>query len=511
MSTDLAKTYTRLMAKYRDLSIFSSAQDVLSWDMMTNLPPRGIKLRSHQLALLSGIAHRMAASPEIGRLLARIERDSSFQELAPLAKRNVRLMRKTYDEQVAIPESLTSEIERQNAISYFVWRGAKHANDWKAFLPELEKNVALAKRKAAILMNVKKTPLPYDALIDVFESGMTSDRIGCLFDNLLTGLGMLIDKIVDSQNQCDSGILGCKIPLHLQRAIAATLAEAVSYDVISSHAGGRIDETEHPFTSGCYDDVRITTHYYEGDFTSSVFSILHEAGHALYEQGLNPEWMHLPAGTACSTGIHESQSRFLENIVGRSPQFWAYFLPRLKKMTGSLLSGIDLKEFVQAINQVKSSKIRIEADEVTYSIHGIIRFNIERELFADRIAVKELPEAWNESYRRYLGVEIKDYAEGIMQDVHWADGSFGYFPCYVLGNIYDGHLLAKMDLDVPEWPSELEKGNLLPTTDWMTRNVHRLGNLYDAADLIKRVTGDGLSAGPYLKYLTEKYTRIGSL
>jgi carboxypeptidase Taq len=239
-----------------------------------------------------------------------------------------------------------------------------------------------------------------------------------------------------------------------------------------------------------------------------VFSVLHEAGHAIYEQNLNPEWMYQPVGTICSYGFHESQSRFVENIIGRSREFWAYFLPKLKEIAGAILSGVSLDTFVRAVNQVKPSKIRVEADEVTYGLHIIVRFNIERDLFADKISVKELPEIWNQNYADYLGVKIENDSEGVMQDTHWASGSFGYFPSYALGNVYSGQLLAALEKALPSWRRQIAKGNFSNVKSWLVKNVHRPGNLYDPADLIKEITGKELSVKPYLDYLEEKFSEI---
>jgi carboxypeptidase Taq len=510
MNQDLLTSYNQLMTKYRELAIFSSAQGILSWDMMTKMPPKGINLRSQQLALLSGIGHRMATDPEIGQLLVRIEQDSGYQDLNHFQKRNVHLIRKSYDEQVALPENLVTEMQRQSSIANDIWRKAKASNNWEIFRPELKKNVDLTKQAASILMNVKKTSTPYDALIDIYEPGMTAEHISRLFDQLRDGLIKLLDKIERSQVKPESDLLQYKVPVDIQRKIGTALAEAVMYDISSNNAGGRIDETEHPFTSGYYDDVRITTNYHEFQFASSIFSILHEAGHALYEQDLNPDWIYQPIGSACSTGIHESQSRIVENMVGRSREFWMYFLPRLKEIAGEKLSSIDLDHFVQAINEVKPSKIRIEADEVTYSLHVIIRFNIERDLFAGKVKIEELPELWNQSYSDYLGVKIENYSEGVMQDMHWSGGNFGYFPCYALGNIYDGHYLAKMNLDIPGWSKDLERGNFSPVKDWLTKNVHSQGDLYDPPELVRRITNRELSVEPYLEYLYAKYSRLYS-
>jgi carboxypeptidase Taq len=508
MTEDLFSNYEKLMEKTKEIAIFNSAQAVLNWDTETMMPPKAIGLRSQQLALLSGMQHKMETNPEIGALLEKIERHLNYDKLSAIQKRNIYLIRKNYDEQTRLPEELVMEIAKQRTIAVDVWKKAKAAKNFSVFRPELEKNIELAKKAAEILMKVKKTKTPYDALIDIFEPKMTAEEITKVFDELREGLVTLIKKCETSSKQPDVSFLKRRIPIDVQRKIAVSLAESVLYDVTSKNSGGRIDETEHPFTNGYYDDVRITTHYFEDMFASSVFSVLHEAGHAIYEQDLNPEWMYQPVGTGCSSGFHESQSRFVENIIGRSREFWTYFLPKLKELAGKTLSDVTLDKFVHAINQVKPSKIRVEADEVTYCLHIIIRFNIERDLFAGKITVKELPEVWNQSYKKYLGIKIENDSEGVMQDTHWASGYYGYFPSYALGNVYTGQLLASMEKDTPDWRKQLEKGNFKPVKQWLAEKVHKQGNLYDPPALIKRITGKELTVKPYLNYLNEKCSKL---
>jgi carboxypeptidase Taq len=508
MTEDLLSSYGKLMGKTKEVFIFNSAQAVLNWDTETMMPPKAIGLRSQQLALLSGMQHKMETNPEVGALLEKIERHSNYDKLSAIQKRNIYLIRKNYDEQTKLPEELVMEIAKQRTIAVDVWKKAKAAKNFSMFRPELEKNIELAKKAAEILMKVKKTKTPYDALIDIFEPKMTAEEITKVFDELREGLVTLIKKCETSPKQPDVSFLKRRIPIDVQRKIAVALAETVLYDVTSKNSGGRIDETEHPFTNGYYDDVRITTHYFEDMFASSVFSVLHEAGHAIYEQDLNPDWMYQPVGTGCSSGFHESQSRFVENIIGRSREFWTYFLPKLKELAGKALSDVTLDKFVHAINQVKPSKIRVEADEVTYGLHIIIRFNIERDLFAGKITAKELPEIWNQSYKKYLGIKIENDSEGVMQDTHWASGYYGYFPSYALGNIYGGQLLSTMEKDMPDWRKQLEKGSFKPAKQWLTEKVHKQGNLYDPPMLIKKITGKELTVKPYLNYLNEKCSKL---
>ncbi len=506
--TEISSDYKKLMNKAKDLAILQSAEAIIGWDMETMMPPKAIRLRSQQLAMLSVLEHKISTDPEIGSLLDRIMRQKEYEKLDNVQKRNVYLVKKRYDEQTKLPEELVSEIAKQSALTIDIWKKAKAAKNYAMFRPELEKIVALQKKAAAILMDVKNTATPYDAMIDIFEPKMTARQIIKIFDELREGLVEILRKCQGAPKQPDVSVLKRKVSTDVQRKIAVALAETVGYDVTSKQAGGRIDTTEHPFTTGYYDDVRITTHYYEDQFASSVFSVLHEAGHAIYEQNLNQDFMYQPVGSACSSGLHESQSRMFENIFGRSLAFWTYFMPKLKEIGGSSLAGLDLEKFVHAINQVTPSKIRVEADEVTYGLHIIVRFNIERDLFAEKITVKELPEIWNQSYKDYLGIKIENDSEGVMQDTHWAAGAFGYFPSYALGNIYSGQILAVMEKSVPDWRKQLAKGNLNEAKQWLAKNVHNPSNLYDPADLIKRTTGEELNVKPYLKYLAYKYSRL---
>ncbi len=496
------------MAKTKDLIILGSVGSIVHWDMETKMPPKAVNLRSQQLALLSQFEHRMSTDPEIEKLLSSIEKHPNYDGLTELQKRNVYLIRKNYDEQTKLPEKLVVETARQQAIAINTWKRAKAAKDYSMFKPELEKLLDLRRQAADILMEVKGTKTPYDALIDIFESKMTADMIAKVFGELREGLVSVLKKCVNAPKQPATSFLNRKVPLDVQQKISNELAKFIEYDVESPKAGGRIDETEHPFTIGYYDDVRITTHYYDTNMASSLFSILHEGGHAIYEQSLNPEWIHQPVGNGCSLGFHESQSRFVENIVGRSREFWSYFYPKLKQLTGNTFADVALDDFVRAINQVKPSKIRVEADEVTYCLHVIIRFEIERDLIPGKIGVDDLPEVWNRKYKDYLGVDIENDSEGVMQDTHWASGYFGYFPTYALGNIYSGQLLAKLDKALPNWRDQVAKGNFQDTKKWLTTNVHLYGNLYDPADLIKKITGEPINVKPYLGYLDKKYEWI---
>lgn len=506
--SSLTQDYEKLLSKVKDIFVLGGIAGLVQWDTETKMPRGAFEYRSQQQALVSRLDQKMATDPEIGVLLDRIEKDPALGSLDEVQRRNLYLIRKDYDEKTKLPERLVEAIAKQEVISYQSWYKAKNAKDFSIYKPELERMLELKKEWAGLLMDVKGVKTMYDALIDVFEPKFSQSTITSAFEGLKAGLLPIIDKCVSSPSQPDASILKRRVPTAVQERLSKMVMDFIGYETGTPTARGRLDETEHPFTIGVYDDVRITTHYYEDSYASSIFSVLHEGGHALYGQNLRRDWMYTPVGTANSFGWHESQSRFVENIVGRSPEFCSYLLPKLKEIAGAPLADLELGKFVHAINEVRPSKIRVEADEVTYSMHVIIRFEIERDLLAGKLTVGELPQLWNQKYRDYLGMEIKDDAEGVLQDVHWAHGYFGYFPSYAIGNIYSGHLLSKLEKDMPGWKEGIAQGRFEPVLNWLKENVHALGNLYDPLVMLKRVTGEEIDPAHFIRYLRDKYSRL---
>ena len=507
MTINIDSAYSQLLSKTKDTVVLSTAEGIIHWDMEIYMPPKAVEQRSQQLALLSRIHHKLGTDPEIGKLLNAIQTSAEYQALGQVEKRNLYLINKSYQEQTALPEKLVADLAMQEALTVNTWKKAKAQKNFDLYKSDLQKLLDLSKQAAEILMKVKQTKTPYEALLDNFEPKMPAETITKTFNQLLAGLKPLIEKIENCQTKPSTQILNQPVPVENQRKITQLITGTLGYDTVSSEAGGRVDETEHPFTTGYYDDVRITTHYYPNNFASSIFSVLHETGHALYEQNLNPQWQYQPVGSTCSYGIHESQSRFYENIIGRSKEFWTSFLPKIQQAAPSL-GNLQLDPFIQAINKVERSKIRIEADEVTYSLHIIIRFELERDLFADKISVDELPEAWNQKYADYLGVKVENDSEGVMQDTHWASGLYGYFPSYALGNIYSGQITAALTKDLPDWRNELANGKLEDVNTWLNTNIHNKGDLYNPDELIKQATGEHLDSEPYLQYLNRKYSSL---
>jgi carboxypeptidase Taq len=500
--------YDELMAKYRESVIIGTINMIIQWDRDCYIPPKGYPLRGEQVGFLGQMYQRIISSPEIGKLLGKAESESEWKKLDEIQQRNIYLLRREHDAFVKIPEELTVELAKQTNKAIGIWQQAKAKNDWKLFEPELAEVVRLVRKRGEILMEVREKPTLYDALIDLFEPNMTQDTISKVFTGLRNDLIPLVDKYSAASQKFDSSFLSRKVPVEQQRKIATALCDYIQYDTTSEKAGGRIDETEHPFTIGYFDDVRITTHYHEDNFLASFYSVLHEGGHALYEQNFPPDSKFLPYGAASSMGVHESQSRFVENVLGRSKEFITHFMPTLNKLTNNTFKDISVDQMTKAANQVKRSKIRVQADEVTYSLHVIIRFEIERATFADEISITELPSVWNEKYDKYLGVDIKNDTEGVLQDVHWSSAGHGYFPSYALGNIYGGQFLVAMEKKLPNWLDLAASGKFGPIKEWMVKNVHQHADLYDPEDLLKRVTGEKLNPKPFIHYLTTKYKGI---
>jgi carboxypeptidase Taq len=493
------EAFNNLLQIYRNISILQQASSILGWDFETYMPPKGVKQRSEQLALLASLIHERKTDPHIEELISKIK-ETELESLSEVDKRNLYLIEKEYEKQTRVPKELVEKIAKQETISTQIWKKAKKEKKYSLFKPELDKLLELVKLRAR---HIDSTKHPFDVLIDEFEPGMTSERITKLFNELKAGLIPLIKKCTESPNQADISIIQRKCPIDIQRELSNDIANLVQYNLEK----GRIDETEHPFTTGYFDDVRITTHYFEDDFSFSFFAVLHEAGHAIYEQNISRDYIYQPVGEIKSLGLHESQSRFIENIIGRSREFWEYYFPKLKQITGNIFSNASFDSFVHAINDVKRTKIRIFADEVTYCLHIVIRFEIERDLLSGKITTEELPQAWNTKYKEYLRVNIEDDSEGVMQDTHWASGLFGYFPTYALGNIYNAQFFKTMKNSL-DYEELLKNGELKPIIEWLIKNVHEKANLYDPPDLIKRICEEEVDTKYFIKYLNEKYSKI---
>ncbi|NHJ02710.1 MAG: carboxypeptidase M32 [Candidatus Heimdallarchaeota archaeon] len=504
---NLAEAYNELMEHSKEVIMLNNIRSILYWDFETYIPSKSVQQRSEQFGYLATKIHEKTTCSRIGELLKLIKEDSAYDSLNEIEKRNVYLVERESTREIKVPADLVAEIAKQSTIAVQAWKKAKakaptNNNAYhEIFKPELDKILNLSVKRANYLDPDKS---PFDVLLDEYEPGMTSEMVDVLFKELKEGLIPLIKKCMNSPNQPDKSILSRKIPIIIQEKLAIEAAKEVFYDL----ERGRIDTTEHPFTTGFYDDVRITTHFYETDFTNSLYSVMHEGGHGIYNQNMPKEYIYQPVGTYCSLGFHESQSRWMENLIGRSHEFWEHFFPKFKEITGDIFSDVSLESMLHAVNVVEPSKIRVTSDEVTYCLHVIIRFEVEQELLSGKITTEELPQIWNQKYKEYLGVDIEHDAEGVMQDTHWAGGGFGYFPTYALGNMYSAQMQATMKKELSDYKELIRTGNSKPIFDWLVKNVHRYGNRYDPPALIKKITREELSPKYFLNYLEEKYSSL---
>ncbi len=504
-ATDM-KAYDKLIEKYREITLIDTTIQMMNWDLETYMPPKGITLRSDQLGILERLRHRMLTSDELANLIKESEKNND--STGEITSRNLYLIRREREIAVSMPETLVAALATQQAVSRSAWAKAKEAKKWSIFEPELEKLVELSIKRAEATMEARGAACVFDAMIDDYELGMKNEQAASLLTDLRTALVPLADRFSEASKGVDVSCIKRPVPLPVQREVVRDAISLLGYDTTSDEARGRIDDTMHPFTTGYLDDVRIALRFSDLGIMDSMMGGLHEAGHALYGQNINHDWMYQPIASGASMGVHESMSRFPENMIGLSEAFWRFYLPRLKRLTGTAFSDVPLHDLVRALNKVERSKIRVKADEVTYSLHIAIRFEIERELFSGNATVKELPQMWNDLYDRYLHVEIMDDAEGVMQDIHWSAGAFGYWQSYVMGNVYDGMYLKKLEKVMPEWSHEVEAGRPRMVIEWLRDNVQRYGALYDPATLVEKVTGSSLTSEPFVKYLEKKHSAL---
>lgn len=480
---------------------------VLGWDQETYMPPAAIEERGDQLAYLEGLAHEKQTMPEIGELLAALgstgENPEGDTTLSPMDRAYLRIMRRNYDQATKVPTELVSEMAKATSLSQAAWAKARSGNDFPAFEPHLQKMVDFNRRIADCLDPSGK---PYDVLLDRFEEGGTQAGIAAVFNPLRDELVKLMDRI-RSRPQVNDDFLHRHCPEADQAKASSYLMKILSYDL----ERGRLDKTAHPFTTTLgVSDVRITTRYVEDFFPSSVFGTIHESGHALYELGMGPapEYQRTSLADAASMAVHESQSRLWENMVGRSLGFWKNHLQEFARMLTPVLDGVSIDEYYRAINKVEPSLIRTEADEVTYSLHVILRFELEAELLSGNLAVKDLPGAWNERMQAFLGIVPPDDAKGCLQDIHWSMGAIGYFPSYALGNLYGAQFWDAMKDQGFDPAVAVENDNLGAILTWLRANVHSAGAVYKPGELARKVTGESLDASHFMRYLNEKYARV---
>lgn len=487
--------YDRMMAIQQDVSDMYGALSLMGWDQETCMPRKGAATRGRQLATLSGIAHTRFTSDEMGAAIEGAEGEA----LETDQQVNLREIAWSYDRSKKLPTELVKALAETSSMAIEVWRDAREKNDFPAFAPHVKKLISLQKQMTEAVGYANE---PYDALLEDYEPGVSTREIADTFEALRGPLVDLVHRIEASGVTPRTDFLDRKFSIDSQRAFGVMVTKQMGFD----YDAGRLDVSPHPFcTNMGVHDVRMTTRYSTTLPTQSLFGIIHEAGHGLYEQGQDPQFEGTPRGDSVSLGIHESQSRMWENMVGRSRAFWRFFFPKFVETFPDAMADVSEDEFYAAINRVTPSLIRVEADEVTYNLHILLRFEIERGLFMDTIKVDDLPAVWNARMQEYLGIEPSDDRDGVLQDIHWSYGSFGYFPTYTLGNLYGAQFFHTIQQQIPDLMDKIEHGELLPLRTWLRDHIHGLGMTYRANDLVQHVTGQPLSAEYFVNYLYEKF------
>jgi carboxypeptidase Taq len=481
-----------LAARLGELTDLRHAGQVLAWDQQVMMPARGGPARGEALGTVRRLFHELLVDPQLGALL------DAAEPTAPLI---VRAVRRDHEIERRVPGDLTAEMSRAGSEGYAAWLAAREANDYAVFEPALRRNIELCRRYAACFPELEQ---PYDALLDRYEPGTTAAQVSALFIRLREGLVPLISQI--AMQPARPGLPGA-FPVAAQREIGLEMVRAMGFE----STGWRLDDAVHPFAAApSPSDVRVTSRFDEHSLTG-LFALLHEVGHGLYEHGVDEQLARTTLDTGVSLGVHESQSRLWENLVGRSPAFWTYWLPRLRDRFPLSLRDVELDDFIRAINVVRPTLIRVEADEVTYSLHVILRFELELALIDGTLDTAELPAAWAAKMKQFLGLEVPDDLHGVLQDIHWSEGIIGYFPTYAIGNVLSAQLWAVARAEMPQLDEEIARGELGALRAWLRERIHRHGRLYTPSELIERAAGGPLDPAPMLEHLRTKYGALYGL
>lgn len=496
-------SYQKLHEISKATSLLASIQMLLEWDQETYMPKDAAEYRGQQVSLMANLVHKQKTAPKFVKTLKSLVDLESGAILDPSLSKEIcaslREYRRDYMQASKLPASLVKLFSKTTSQGLHAWGEAKTHNRFSHFAPHLDKIVKLCRKKAEYLGYKDH---PYDALLDLYEPGITVAMLTPLFSKLKAALTSLIKELAPRPRPTP---LTGQFAKNKQLEISAHLLKAMGFDSVSS----RLDLSIHPFCAFLYSkDTRMTTHLHADTPFPCIFSVLHEGGHGLYDQGLPSMQLGSPLGEAASTAVHESQSRFWETFIGRGLPFWKHFYPTLQKTFPEAFSTMPLRDFYPLINSVKPSLIRIDADEVTYSLHVILRFELEKALIEGSLKVKDLPKAWNQKMEESLGIVPPSDREGCLQDTHWAGGLFGYFPSYTLGNIYAAQLFAAFQKEHPEWETEIAQGNLALIRLWLNEKIHKWGRQYIPTDLIERATGSPVSESHYIHYLQNKFRAI---
>jgi carboxypeptidase Taq len=487
--------FAELKNRLAEIHDLRRAQEVLFWDQTVMMPPGGGPVRGAQLTTLDRIAHERFIAPEIGTLLDELAPYEDGLDYDSDDASLIRTTRRDWEKARRVPAELAAEMVGAGAEAHDVWAKAREENDYATFLPHLERALDLKRRYIDCFEGYDE---PYDVLLDDYEPGMKTVEVREVFDELKAALVPLIAEVASSDG--DDGFMNGPFPIDAQHETSLGVIERFGYDPQFF----RLDLTVHPFAaSSGTQDIRLTTRYTEHDLTS-IFTAMHECGHGLYEHGVSQTLERTPLCHGVSSALHESQSRMWENIVGRSRPFWNYFYPQVQAAFPAALGDVEQERFYRAINRVKPSFIRVDADEATYNLHIILRFELEQELIAGTISLADLPEAWNTRFEEYLGIPVPSDTVGVLQDVHWSGGGFGYFPTYSLGNIISVQIWEKVLSELPDLPEQFEQGEFGELHAWLRTNLYTLGRKFTPQETLERVVGSGIDAKPYIGYLREK-------
>jgi len=492
----MTTAYKQLRTTFTRLSRFGHLAAISGWDMQTMMPPQGSQARSEALAELSVLQHSILTDEQVGKLLDQAEQET----LTPVEQANLREMRRAYTNAALLPSSLVEAKSLAGARCEHAWRTQRGANDWEGFAENLKEVVKLTRQEAQLRAQAAGTT-PYDALLDLYEPGMTSEQLDRIFGDVKQWLPELLQKVVAKQGA--ETILQPQGPFDLekQRQLNLNVMKLLGFNF----AGGRVDVSAHPFCGGVPEDVRITTRYTEDGFTNALMGIIHETGHARYEQNLPREWLGQPVGLARSTAIHESQSLMFEMQLARGPEFLKLLHPLVLAQFGEQ-EALSESNFIALNQQVACGYIRVDADEVSYPAHVILRYEIEKALINGEVEVDDIPALWNAKMKSYLGIDtIGNYRDGCMQDIHWTDGAFGYFPTYTLGAMYAAQLFHSIEKSVPHLKQDIAEGNLHSLFDWLKCNIWQHGSRFTTDELITKATGETLNPHYFRQHLERRY------
>tara|TARA_R110000868_G_scaffold119469_1_gene316460 strand:- start:142474 stop:144006 length:1533 start_codon:yes stop_codon:yes gene_type:complete len=498
----LPKHYTELCKLMHAKGTLGSVAALVGWDQETYMPAGGAHARAEQSSLLARLLHERASDPRVGELLVKCEVDSDLNDPQSAHGANIREMRRDYDKATKLPSDLVANLAKAQSEAQDVWKDARKNNDFKSFIPALTTVMDLTKEKAACLMTDEHNEL-YDALLGEYEPGATATEITAVFTPLRDRLSAFIAELKDNGTPPKVDFLYREIPTEKQHAFGQAVTAAFGFD----YKKGRLDTTTHPFCSGFGPgDTRMTTRYSTTNFPDAIGSTMHECGHGLYEQGIPKagDLWGTPLTEAISLGIHESQSRMWENMVGRSKAFWSWALPLANKHFDGAYSDIDLDTFTKAMNTATPSFIRVESDESTYNLHVMLRFELECAMLRGELAIKDLPEAWNTKFKDFLGLDVPNDATGCLQDVHWSFGLVGYFPTYTLGNLNAAQMWETINEQIPDLDSQIASGEFSALLNWTRENIHQHGRRYTASETIERATGKPLESDPLMRHLESR-------